>query len=296
MMQFIAIAETDIGISRKTNQDSVLIKHAISKYGEVLLAVVCDGMGGLENGELASATVVRAFSEWFDEELPRELETIDMQVIGEKWSLFLKELNVKISEYGQSICVKLGTTFTGILFVGNRYIVGHVGDTRIYRINESLEQITTDQSFVAREVDRGLMTEEQARKDKRRNILLQCVGASARVKPQLICGSAEPGVYMLCSDGFYHHISENEMFEKFNPLCLVDRRMMHSNARFLIEQAKLRKERDNISIILIKITISSEEKSDRSAENRLLILDDIMYINSDEVIKWDEHMENTDWY
>lgn len=71
---------------------------------------------------------------------------------------------------------------------------------------------------------------------------------------------------------------------------------MHSNARFLIEQAKLRKERDNISIILIKITISSEEKSDRSAENRLLILDDIMYINSDEVIKWDEHMENTDWY
>ena len=65
-MHFIATADTDIGISKDTNQDSALIKHAKSDGKEVLLAVVCDGMGGLSKGELASATVVRAFAKWFD--------------------------------------------------------------------------------------------------------------------------------------------------------------------------------------------------------------------------------------
>lgn len=59
MMRFAATADTDIGISKNTNQDSVLIKHASYDGGEVLLAVICDGMGGLARGELASATVIR---------------------------------------------------------------------------------------------------------------------------------------------------------------------------------------------------------------------------------------------
>ena len=88
-MRFIATADTDIGISKDTNQDSVLIKHATVDGEEILLAVVCDGMGGLSKGELASATVIRAFSKWFDEELPFELENVDLQVIGSKWSLLL---------------------------------------------------------------------------------------------------------------------------------------------------------------------------------------------------------------
>lgn len=84
MMRFAATADTDIGISKNTNQDSVLIKHASYDGGEVLLAVICDGMGGLARGELASATVIRAFAKWFDEELPYELENVDLKVIGWK--------------------------------------------------------------------------------------------------------------------------------------------------------------------------------------------------------------------
>ena len=75
-MHYLATADTDIGIVKQTNQDSVLIKHGEAKVGEILLAVICDGMGGLEKGELASATVIRAFSKWFDEELPFELENL----------------------------------------------------------------------------------------------------------------------------------------------------------------------------------------------------------------------------
>ena len=252
-MHFIATADTDIGISKDTNQDSALIKHAKSDGKEVLLAVVCDGMGGLSKGELASATVVRAFAKWFDEELPYELNNVDLQVIGAKWSLLLKELNVQILEYSKENNIGgVGTTFSGILFIDDQYVIGHVGDTRVYHIGASLTQLTTDQTFVAREISRGTMTLEQSRTDKRRNLLLQCIGASKVVEPQIFCGKAEKGAYMLCSDGFRHEISEAEIYESLNPINLMNKDAMHNNAKYLIEQVKKREEKDNISVLLIK--------------------------------------------
>ena len=73
-MRFQATADTDKGIVKSTNQDSLLIKHGEYFGGEVLLAALCDGMGGLSKGELASAAVIRQFSRWFEEELPYELD------------------------------------------------------------------------------------------------------------------------------------------------------------------------------------------------------------------------------
>lgn len=252
-MRFIATADTDIGISKDTNQDSVLIKQAIVDGEEVLLAVICDGMGGLSKGELASATVIRAFAKWFDEELPYELENVDLQVIGAKWSLLLKELNAQILEYSRENGIEgVGTTFSGILFIDDQYVIGHVGDTRIYHIGSSMTQLTTDQTFVAREISRGTMTLEQAKTDKRRNLLLQCIGASKVVEPQIICGKTEKGAYMLCSDGFRHEITEAEIYESLNPINLMNKDAMHNNAKYLIEQNKSREEKDNISVLLIK--------------------------------------------
>ena len=252
-MRFIATADTDIGISKDTNQDSVLIKHATADGKEILLAVVCDGMGGLSKGELASATVIRAFAKWFDEELPFELENVDLQVIGAKWSLLLKELNAQILEYSKENGIEgVGTTFSGILFIDDQYVIGHVGDTRIYHIGSSMTQLTTDQTFVAREISRGTMTLEQAKTDKRRNLLLQCIGASKVVEPQIICGKTEKGAYMLCSDGFRHEITEAEIYESLNPINLMNKDAMHNNAKYLIEQNKSREEKDNISVLLIK--------------------------------------------
>lgn len=252
-MRFYATADTDVGIAKSTNQDSCLIKHASFDDGEVLMAIVCDGMGGLSKGELASATVIRAFSKWFDEELPFELDNTDMSIIGAKWSLLLKNLNSKIGEYGSSIRQSLGTTFSGILFINDDYVIAHVGDTRIYHIDSGLTQMTTDQTFVAREISRGNMTFEQAKTDKRRNLLLQCVGASENVEPQLICGKTQKGAYMICSDGFRHEISDKEIYESLNPINLLNENAMHNNAKYLIEQVKNRNEKDNISVVLIKV-------------------------------------------
>lgn len=252
-MHYTATADTDVGISKKTNQDSILIKHARMGNTEILLAVICDGMGGLAKGELASATVIRAFSDWFDRELPIELKTPDLQIIGGKWSLMLKELNTKILDYSRRNGIDgVGTTFSGVLFVGDQMLIAHVGDTRIYHLGAALTQLTADQTFVAREISRGTMTPEQAKTDKRRNLLLQCVGASKVVEPQLIVGRAERGAFMLCSDGFRHEITEAEIFGALNPVNLISKEVMHNNCRYLIDQVKRRQEKDNISVILIK--------------------------------------------
>lgn len=253
MVRFAATADTDIGICKSTNQDSILIKHGIAGTAEVLMAVICDGMGGLAKGELASAVVVRAFSEWFDEYLPLELAHVDMNVIAGKWTLMLKDLNLRIAEYGSREGKSLGTTFTGILFIDRQYLIVHVGDTRVYHIDSQMDQLTEDQTFVAREIRRGSMTKQQARTDKRRNLLLQCVGASKTVEPQILIGETKTGVYMLCSDGFRHEITDEEMCRELTPARMINKQAMHNSARNLIELVKSRQERDNISVVIIKV-------------------------------------------
>ena len=251
-MRYIAVAETDIGIDKKINQDSILIKHAQCKNNEVLMAIVCDGMGGPSKGEIASATVVREFDKWFSKELLPELKNIDMNVIGGKWSLLLKELNIKIQKYGHKSRERLGTTFTGTLFVDNKFVIVHIGDTRMYYIDTSLKQLTDDHTYVAREVKRGKITLEQAMTDKRRNMLLQCVGASKTIEPQVICGEIKQGVYILCSDGFRHKVTDSEICNFLNFKHLKNKHKMHIQSRKLISLIKQRKEKDNISVIMIK--------------------------------------------
>lgn len=252
-MRYVAIAESDIGIGKKENQDSVLMKHAICGSYEVLMAVVCDGMGGLSKGELASATVVRVFDEWFVKELPQELERFDANVIGGKWSLMLKELNSRIREYGQEYGERLGTTFTGVLFVNEQLVAVHVGDTRLYHIAKAVRQITEDHTYVAREVLNGRLTSEQARMDKHRHALLQCVGASKIIEPQIVCEEVEQGVYMICSDGFRNRMGENELAESFVMNKIKNEKQMRTKVGQLIKAVRRRGEKDDISVILIKV-------------------------------------------
>lgn len=268
-MRYVAIAESDVGIAKNVNQDSILVKHATYGDNEILMAIICDGMGGLSKGEVASATVIHEFEEWFSKVLPFELDNIDMNVIGGKWSLLLKSLNVRIQKYGQKFREKLGTTFTGILFINNQFVAVHVGDTRLYCIDSSLKQLTIDHTYVAREVLKGTLTLEEAQTDKRRNMLLQCVGASKVVDPQIIYGEAEQNVYMLCSDGFRHKITPEEIVGLLNFKRIKNKRDMIENSKYLIEMVKNRGEKDDISIILIKASNSKKM-------NRLILAKKIM--------------------
>ena len=252
-MKFLASLDTDIGITKETNQDSLLLKQAVVNGKEVLMAVVCDGMGGLEKGELASATVIKAFDEWFETSIIIETKNPNMEIIGNRWELLLKQLNMDILEYASRNSIKaIGTTFSGILFIEDDYIICHVGDSRVYEITNNLKQLTQDHTFIAREIKKGTMTAEMAKNDKRRNLLLQCIGASQRIEPQIVIGKRKIGNYLLCSDGFRHEISDNEVYEKLNFNSNKNETEINNNIRTVIELLKHRNERDNISAILIK--------------------------------------------
>lgn len=253
-MNFIISGTTDIGTTKSTNQDSLSLKIINTQQGRMVFAILCDGMGGLDKGEVASASVIRAFDKWVLEELPSLCNgPIEDHVIRAQWEKIITEQNNTIKIYGARQGVRLGTTAVVMLITDKRYYVLNVGDSRAYEIADGITQLTTDQTFVAREIALGNMTEEQALQDSRRNVLLQCVGASDDVYPDMFFGDTKTNaVYMLCSDGFRHEISSEEIFEKLKPELLLDENMMNINARNLIELNKIRKERDNISVALVR--------------------------------------------
>lgn len=257
-MNYCIATHTDVGIKKDTNQDSYCVMEAETPKGNILLTIVCDGMGGLESGEVASASIIKAFKKWFCEVLPYTLAS-DTYYEDSKyeWDRIIKAQNQAIAAYGRQKHIQLGSTITAfIVFEDGKYLIGHVGDSRVYRIdNKSLTILTTDQTVVASEVRRGKLTLEQAERDPRRNVLLQCVGASRIVEPEYISGLVEPETcYMICSDGFRHEISKSEIQNAFAPIANDNELQMKNNIIRLIEADKNRGETDNITAILIKCT------------------------------------------
>lgn len=253
-MNFIVSANTDIGTVKSTNQDSLSVKVLNTPLGRMTFAILCDGMGGLSKGEVASASVIRAFDLWVANDLPILCNgSIDENAVKAQWEKILLDQNVAIKTYGARQGVKLGTTAVVILLTETRYYIMNVGDSRAYEITDVLGQLTNDQTFVAREVALGNLTPEQAEVDPRRSVLLQCIGASEEVFPDFFVGDIKQNAtYMLCSDGFRHEITPNEIFEKFRPDALLSDTMMNQNTLELIELNKQRNERDNISVVLVR--------------------------------------------
>ena len=253
-MNYIISANTDIGIVKNTNQDSLSVKAINTSIGRMSFAILCDGMGGLAKGEVASASVIGAFDTWVKEKLPNLCQApLDANVIKTQWEQILLEQNVLIKSYGARQGVKLGTTAVVMLLTDTQYFIMNVGDSRAYEITDVLAQLTNDQTFVAREVALGNMTPEQAEVDERRSVLLQCIGASEEVYPDFFVGQAKANAtYMLCSDGFRHEITPTEIRDKFHPSALMDDTAMNRNTLELIELNKQRNERDNISVVLVR--------------------------------------------
>lgn len=256
-MNYKIAVHTDVGIKKGTNQDSLCVKQAQTKNGNVLMAVMCDGMGGLEKGEIASATMINVFSTWFEKELPYCLANDDyVEEVRCYWARMMKTQNEVVAEYGRENNIQLGTTITAFLiFENGQYIIGHVGDSRAYKVTDSIiEVITEDHTVVANEVKHGRLTPEQAAIDSRRNVLIQCIGASRIVEPEFYYGKCETNeCYMLCSDGFRHEITMSEIKNAFAPSVNLNENVMKNNIVRLVEINKERNEQDNISAILIKI-------------------------------------------
>lgn len=253
-MNFIISATTDVGLVKETNQDSISVMTLNTCQGRMVFAILCDGMGGLAMGEVASASVIQAFRSWVVNELPTLCNApLNETVLRSHWEAIINYQNQSIKAYGAARGIRLGTTAVVMLLTQNQYYIMNVGDSRAYELTTGMRQITEDQSLVAREVALGHLAPEDAERDPRRNVLLQCVGASDKVYPDMFCGPIQQNaVYLLCSDGFRHEITGGEIYELLQPNALLDEYSMQNNSRALIELNKQRQERDNISVALVR--------------------------------------------
>lgn len=252
-MGFYVGAHTDIGTTRATNQDSLCVMQAESNYGDVCMAIVCDGMGGLEKGEMSSASVIKSFERWFEEDLPVALKhQYSEEEILDLWEKRIFYLSDRMKEFGMKNRILLGTTFSGILIFQNKYLWMHVGDSRIYRIDGKTRRLTSDHTVAAREVLNGTMTEEEAGHSRLKSKLTQCIGASQILEPETGIGIlGERTTFLLCSDGFYHKFDEKAMKELESSKYASDKNL-NRFCQNMVQNVMKMGEKDNISVIVLK--------------------------------------------
>lgn len=116
-MKYTIAAQTDIGSTRPANEDSVCIKKGRYNGKTVILAAVCDGMGGLDKGGLASATVVKTLSRWYEEKLPEMVEGPDWERIKQSLTTVAEKLNSQIGAFGGEKNLRLGTTLCALVLI-----------------------------------------------------------------------------------------------------------------------------------------------------------------------------------
>lgn len=245
---------TDIG-KKKVNQDAVLIKTAHFQNKDILLVAVCDGIGGLTGGEIASSYVITGISAWFETEYAT-LRKSGSGILEIRQSLdaCLHRMNDAINSSSEQ---DMGTTCTAMLIDPklNLMLTGHVGDTRLYKVySDRLEIVTSDHSVVAEEVRRGIITEESARTDSRLNQITNCIGVGEknRVYDYIIQEPDDSCTYMLCSDGFRKMVTDEEIREYLDPDINPDGERIRQNLTKLLEMNLQRQETDNITAAAVR--------------------------------------------
>lgn len=231
-------AHTDVGTKKNINQDAVLLKVASAAQGKTAFAVICDGVGGLSLGEVASSYTCESYGDWFTAQLPGLLQAgLTKESFAKSLWNVTRRVDEQMKRYSQEQKLQMGTTATALLIVKDSYYIFHVGDTRVYQLSDSsICQLTTDHTC-------GQM-----------NVLLQCVGASCDLKPEVIAGKMEaPVSFLLCSDGFRNKIEQRELFEKLRPSALQSEGILQDILQNLTEWNKTRGETDNLSAVALKI-------------------------------------------
>lgn len=256
MHKYTVAAHTDVGVVKKINQDSLLIEIAETDIGQILLAAVCDGMGGLSQGEIASATMTRAIGEWFENSLAASICKSGSMI---SFDTFRTQCDFMIRQTGKKIAkeavAESGTTICALLCAGGTYYTANVGDSRIYKTqNNQLLQITKDQTVVQMQYEAGKITKEEMETHPQRSVLLQCVGATDHIIPVYGHGTYTDGDrFLLCSDGFRHKVNITELQEVCCREQTMTKQQMEKELIRLTSLLKTRKERDNISSLLIQV-------------------------------------------
>lgn len=243
-MQYYGVC--DIGKKRKENQDKIYL----SNYDDnVRLFILADGMGGANAGSVASSTAVEFVKEYItkrflDKNMTREeIEKLIKEAMYEA-NNFVYEKSKEIREYAG-----MGTTLITIIAYKNKVYIGHIGDSRVYRIRKNIiRQLTKDHSYVEALVQNGSITKEEARNHPQRNVLLRVLGCEKNVEADIITkGFLKEDVLLVCSDGLTNMIDVDEIYDFVNE----NKENPEDGCKKMLEEANSRGGYDNISIILI---------------------------------------------
>lgn len=248
-MRYKVAAVSDVGNVREKNEDSILVCRKMFRRKEALLAVVADGMGGLCRGDWASRYVVNALQNWWNEVILPLEEEPDLSGIGDTLGFVIEKLHTGIREEMQKQHAGMGTTLSLVFLYSDRYIIYQVGDSRIYLIDRrNVIQLTKDQTWCQEEYDAGRISESELLTHKRRNVLTNAMGAKEEFYSIFTTGRMKKGQrLLLCSDGYYHYMQEEELYKK----------MFRTDLRKLLERTadRIRKGQaeDNFSAVLIEV-------------------------------------------
>lgn len=219
----IYYGKTDRGSVRSENQDSFGYEEINLKCigTTALLAVVCDGMGGVAGGKIASEAASKSFIKYvtlqieaFDEDLSDPLNIPFEKILRDGVKVANKEI---LAEAAQNTAYRgMGTTLAAVLCAGNTLYCVNIGDSRIYTLNgNEISQISQDHSYVQTLVDSGKITAEQAKHHPEKNVILKAVGVSAVAEPDVFkCGV--PNGILLCSDGLSNMVEDSQIAQALN--------------------------------------------------------------------------------
>lgn len=232
---------TDVGRVRKINEDT----YKVFSGSDYSYAVVADGMGGHLAGEIASGMSVDKIAEYINEHMHPELDKFQVKEVIRRAFLYTNKAIYEYSCSSESV-MGMGTTSTLCMVYDNNLIFAHVGDSRAYRLGDSLEQITRDHSFVQELVKLGQITPEEAKHHPRRNFITRAMGVEPEVKVDTGIIEYNGERILLCSDGLFNDIEDTELFEtaKDGDLQIC--------AEELVKLANERGGNDNITAVLME--------------------------------------------
>ena len=245
------VSQTHPGMVRSHNEDSVVYDASCG------LAVLADGMGGYNAGEVASGITISLMSTEIKQRLSgvrpegknENAEDIGVALLRES----VQKANAAIfsAAKSQPQYDGMGTTVVSALFYDNRVAVAHVGDSRMYRLRgDSFETITHDHSLLQEQIDGGLISKEDARLSRNKNLVTRAVGIDTAVEVETHVHEVQVGdVYLLCSDGLNDMVEDEDMGSALGML----KANLTLAADQLIEMANDNGGRDNVSVILVKI-------------------------------------------
>lgn len=234
---------TDTGKVREMNQDA--FKTGTFREGGCF-AVVCDGMGGVSGGQVASDICVNEVSAHIEKGYRKGMS---MKSVKNLLVSAVTASNIKVFEAANENkdYLGMGTTVVAVVILNGFAAIAHIGDSRAYLISDDIKQITKDHSVVQYLIDVGRITPEQAKTHPDRNVITRAVGVTAEIDVDVDIVPINSGeTILICTDGLYEYISDSEMFE------IIKNSNEAEPAKLLLDMANEAGGKDNITVVTVE--------------------------------------------